>query len=179
MQNRTRVVWAVGLLALAVGSAGAQADHNSIVITFKNGQQQGFPAAAVARLELKVPAQIVFRDGHQESLSPDIASIEFKTSASTPGENHFLGKWKCGDGAGGSFIITLRRDGVARKSIGAVSGTWTVVDGEARIKWDDGWKDILRRAGGKHEKIAFSPGKSFSDEPSNVTTARIEDAEPI
>lgn len=47
------------------------------------------------------------------------------------------------------------------------------MDGEAHISWDDGWHDVIRKVGGgKHEKLAFEPGKSFSDEPSNVDYAK-------
>jgi hypothetical protein len=54
-----------------------------------------------------------------------------------------------------------------------------VVDGEARIAWDDGWHDAIRKVGTKHEKVAFEPGKTFSDEPSNITDAVNTSPEPI
>jgi hypothetical protein len=186
VHNRTGWAWTVVWFALAACSAYARGDAassgaNSILITLKDGQQHSYSAEDIVRLELKPPAMIVFKDGHHQTLSPDIARIEFKSSASTPilGRNHFLGKWKVGDGAGGTLIMTLDRDGRARKSNSSPRGTWTVVDGEAHITWDDGWKDIIRKVGNKHEKVAFRPGKSFSDEPSNVTTATNETAEPI
>ncbi len=131
---------------------------------------------------------IVFKDGHRQTISTaDIARIEFtqatvaKTTANAaapnapqPGRNHFLGKWQVQEGGGRSrsFFITLNDDGTAEKSIGASHGHWEVVDGEARIAWDDGWHDIIRKTGSKHEKFAFEPGRSFSDSPSNVTDAR-------
>ena len=117
---------------------------------------------------------IVFKDGHQQTFSmAEVARIEFKTSGtpSLAGRGRFLGKWRVGDGAGGQFFITLEPSGVAGKSIGASHGTWTVVNGEARIAWDDGWHDAIRKVGDKYEKAAFSPGKTFSDPPSNVTEA--------
>jgi hypothetical protein len=120
---------------------------------------------------------IVFKDGHQETISmADVARIEFKaassaTSASFAGRGRFLGKWRVGDGAGGHFFITLDPSGAASKSMGASHGTWTVVDGEARISWDDGWHDAIRRKGDKYEKLAFSPGTSFSDNPANIADA--------
>ena len=55
----------------------------------------------------------------------------------------------------GHFFITLDDDGTARKTLGASHGTWTLVDGEARISWDDGWHDVIRKVGGKHEKVAY------------------------
>ena len=75
--------------------------------------------------------------------------------------------------------ITLDENGEATKSIGAAHGLWTYVDGEARIAWDDGWHDAIRKVGTKHEKFAYAPGKSFSDEPSNVTDARNPNPQPI
>jgi hypothetical protein len=185
VRNRTRLAWTLAWLTLVAWGASAKADsasadsQNAIVITFTDGQQKSFPAADVARLELKPPAAVIFRDGRHQSLNHEIARIEFKSEAAVVGHNHFLGRWKCGDGAGGTFYVTLEKNGVARKSIGSTGGTWKLVDGEAHISWDDGWKDIIRKSGTGHQKIAFGPGKSFSDEPSNVTAAKNENAEPI
>jgi hypothetical protein len=133
---------------------------------------------------------IVFKDGHQQSFSMlDISRIEFQavaansTAASAPlmalGKDHFLGKWEVGEGDGSHFLITLKPDGVAEKTLGARHGTWVVVDQEARITWDDGWHDAIRKVGSKHEKFAYEPGKSFSDVPSNVTNARMTSPKPI
>jgi hypothetical protein len=96
------------------------------------------------------------------------------------GRNHFVGKWKVGQGPGaGDFYITLEANGEAHKTVGSDHGTWTVVDGEARISWDDGWHDAIRKVGTKHEKVAFEPGRSFSDDPTNVTDAVNTTAQPI
>jgi hypothetical protein len=141
----------------------------------------GFASMAVAAEEQN-SLIIVFKDGHQQVFSmADVARIEFKPttsadSAPSAGRGHFLGKWKVGNGAGGYFYITLAASGEATKSIGAAHGTWTVVGSEARIKWDDGWHDAIRRVGKHYEKVAFSPEKSFTDSPSNVTDA--ENLEP-
>ena len=77
------------------------------------------------------------------------------------------------------FYITLHPDGKADRTLGDGHGTWTVVDGEARITWEDGWRDAIRRAGNSFEKVAFEPGHNFTDKPSNVTRAAREEAEPI
>ena len=90
-----------------------------------------------------------------------------------------MGKWLVGEGNGDSFYITLEENGEATKSIGAADGTWVYVDGEARITWDDGWHDAIRKVGSKHGKFAYSPGKSFSDNPTNVTEARDTSPQPI
>jgi hypothetical protein len=115
---------------------------------------------------------IVFKDGHQQRLEmSDIARIEFKSSGFTAGRGRFLGRWRVGTGTGETFVITLTPDGGARRSNGDARGTWVVSNGEARISWDDGWHDAIRRVGNGYEKAAFSPGRSFDDRPSNVTEA--------
>jgi len=126
---------------------------------------------------------IVFKDGHQQTFSmADIARIEFRGAASQVtagvGRGRFLGKWRVGDGAGNHFFITLDPSGDATKSIGAAHGTWTVVGGEARISWDDGWHDAIRKVGEKYEKVAFSPEKKFTDTPSNVADAENTSPQP-
>jgi len=124
---------------------------------------------------------IVFKDGHQQTFAmADIARIEFRGTGtqSITGRGRFLGKWRVGDGAGGHFFITLEPSGEASKSIGTAHGTWIVADGEARISWDDGWHDAIRKAGDRYQKVAFSPEKSFSDSPSNVTDAQNTSPQP-
>ena len=73
----------------------------------------------------------------------------------------------------------LEANGDAKKTLGSSHGTWTLVDGQARISWDDGWHDVIRKVGGKHEKLAYEPGKSFDDPPTNVTAARNTEQKPI
>jgi hypothetical protein len=91
---------------------------------------------------------------------------------SSPSAASFVGEWKVGLGVGGAtFTITLEKGGKATKSQGSPNGKWTVYGDEARITWDDGWHDVIRRAGNKWEKAAYAPGKSFSDQPDNITGA--------
>jgi hypothetical protein len=178
---KTGQIFAV-LVLVAIGSfapAGATPadDHRQMVIVFKDGHR--LDLASVARIDFKSPIVIVFKDGHQQNVpAADIAHIEFESS-SIPSRNHFVGKWEVGEGNGSNFYITLEADGVARKSIGSHHGTWVLVDGEARISWDDGWHDAIRKVGAKHEKLAFEPGKSFDDTPSNITAARTTEPRPI
>ncbi len=175
------------LVLLALGAiyptAAVADDHGSVVIVFKDGHRQSFAMAEIARIDLKAPSVIVFKDGHKQTVAAaDIARIEFENSdasAMIPGRAHFLGKWEVGEGNGHNFFITLEENGSATKSLGAAHGTWTVVDGEARITWDDGWRDAIRKVGSKHEKFAYEPGKSFGDSPSNVTAARNTQPKPI
>jgi hypothetical protein len=130
----------------------SDADRSSIVIVFKDGHRQSFPVEDVARIEFQAAA----------------------AGVSQADKNRFVGKWEVGTGtgAGKTFFITLDADGTAKKSIGATHGKWTVENGEAHISWDDGWHDAIRKIGGKHEKFAYGPGKSFSDQPDNVTDAK-------
>ncbi len=124
-------------------------DQGTIVIVFKDGHQQRFRLADVARIEFSQPSR----------------------SASTVGSARFLGRWKVGDGAGGTFYITLKPDGKAEKTLGSHDGTWSVVNGEARVSWRDGWHDIIRKVGSKYQKAAYSPGSSLDSDPSNVAEA--------
>ncbi len=187
MRGLIRAVVVSGILLFAVGAAIAKPapspadDRDSIVIVYKDGHRQSFAATEITRIDLKAPAMIVYRDGHREKVSAEIDHIEFGPPevAMTPGRAHFVGKWEVGEGNGGHFFITLEADGRARKTLGESHGTWTVVDGQARISWDDGWHDVIRKVGGKHEKVAYEPGKSFDDAPSNVTDARNTQPKPI
>jgi hypothetical protein len=181
MRISVKAFWIAAIFILAAAGSVAKAgaapldEHGSMVIIFKDGHSQSVEVAEVARIDFHASALIVFKDEHRKSIpGADVSRIEFESPAnvSAPGKNHFVGKWKVGEGNGGSFYVTLERDGTARKSIGPPHGTWTVVDGEARITWDDGWHDAIRKVGARHEKRAYEPGKSFDDAPSNVTWAK-------
>jgi hypothetical protein len=187
MRNTVKALWIPVILILAAGSiamarAAPSDDRESVVVVFKDGRRQNLDTADLARINFKAPAMIVFKDGQRQSIpAADVESIEFENTAgaSVPGRGHFVGKWKVGEGNGSSFYITLERDGEARKSIGPPHGTWTVVNGDARITWDDGWHDAIRKVGAKYEKFAYGPGKSFDDPPSNVTAAMNTEPNPI
>jgi len=172
----------LGFAAAEPRLAASSDDRGSVVVVFKDGHRQSFAMGEIAHIDFTAHGTIVYKDGHQEKVPADIARIEFETSESAamlPGRVHFVGKWEVGDGNGRNFFITLDSDGDARKSVGAAHGTWTLVDGEARITWDDGWRDAVRKVGTKHEKFAYEPGRSFADAPSNVTDARNTQPRPI
>jgi hypothetical protein len=168
--------------AVASSSPVPAEDHGSVVIVFKDGHRQSFPTTDIARIDFKSLA-VVLKNGNQEKMATaDIARIEFEPAngtATVSGRGHFVGKWKVGEGNGSNFYITLDSDGSARKSIGESHGSWTVVDGEARIAWDDGWHDAIRKVGTQHQKLAYEPGKTFDDKPSNVTAASNTQPKPI
>ena len=134
---------------------------------------------------------IVFKDGHRQSFNlADIARVEFPgasaaaaevgpTPPGAPPRGHFFGKWEVGDGNGSTFFITLKESGEAYRSLGSVHGKWAYVNGEARITWNDGAQDAIRRVDGRDRKAAYHEGKSFTDEPDNVTDARNTSPRPI
>jgi len=162
MRIMIKVLCLSGVLAVAVATAkslpksSSADDDRSVVIVFKDGHQQTFRLADIARIEFSGPA----------------------TPTAAISRAHFVGVWKVGVGGGdsGTFLITLKRNGVAEKTKGSPSGTWTVVNGEARCKWDDGWTDVIRRHGGEWEKAAWSEGRSLEEPPDNV--AKAEYTEP-
>ena len=186
--NRSTGISALILVLLACSAAFAKPlappadDRDTVVVVYKDGHRQSLSMAEISRIDFKAPASIVYKDGHREKVAAEIDRIEFGPAevAMTPGRGHFVGKWEVGEGnGGGKFFITLDSDGDARKSIGSTHGTWTLVDGEARITWDDGWHDVIRKVGTTHEKRAYEPGRSFEETPSNVTAARNTQAKPI
>jgi hypothetical protein len=130
---------------------------------------------------------IVFKDGHRQSYSlADIDRVEFPGAATAASDSagtllppRFIGKWEVGDGNGENFYITLQESGDAMRSLGGVHGRWVFEDGEARIIWDDGARDAIRKVGSRYEKRAFGNGKPFTDSPDNVTNARNTTPHPI
>ena len=175
---RFRVVAAVlvGILAGAL-LCSAQNKSDKVTIFFKDGHQKTFSTADLLRIEFKNDAMIVSHEGRQEKIQlADVVRMDFGGGSSSksipPGRNHYIGKWEVREGPDMSrFTITLEPDGQATKSHGAPHGTWVLVDGEARISWDDGWHDVIKKVGDKHEKFAYEPGRPLTDPPSNVTTA--------
>jgi hypothetical protein len=186
--RRPLTILLVVLIAIMVPAVKTSAqsarspEQTSLAITFNDGHQQNISLDEVSRIEFKSGPVVIFKDGHQQKMI-NVTRIEFSSQTKDLpfGRNRFVGKWEVGVGAfgAGHFFITLQPNGEARKTLGSSHGTWAVVDGEARINWDDGWHDAIRKVGSKYEKRAFEHGKTFSDEPSNVTDAKNTTAEPI
>lgn len=178
-----RTLISIGLfLLLAVAASFAQNGPDSMTVVYKDGHQKTLSLVDVSRIEFKDGAIVFVRTGRPESISlSEIAHMDLNGSkVFSPGRNHFVGRWEVRTTPGGEkFFITLETDGQARKTQGSPHGTWEVVNGEARISWEDGWHDIIRKVGEKHQKVAFEPGKSFDDQPSNVTDAVNTTAQPI
>lgn len=176
------LIMAVTLTTVAFAQGARSGEPLSLSITFNDGHHQNISLEEVSRIEFKSGPVVIFKDGRQQNLS-NVARIEFSSDIKNLpfGRNRFVGKWEVGVGAfgAGHFFITLEPNGEARKTLGSSHGTWAVVDGEARINWDDGWHDAIRKVGSKYEKRAYEHGKTFSDEPSNVTDAKNTTAQPI
>jgi hypothetical protein len=171
MRIIVRVAGLATLLCLAVSSAFAAAptapksSHGTMVIVFKDGHRQSFNLSEIERVEF--PAATA------------AAAESVPGSPSLPSRAHFLGKWEVGDGQGNNFYITLYDNGDALKSIGGKHGKWVYVDGEARVTWDDGWHDAIRKVGSSYQKFAYGEGKSFTDAADNITGARNTSPHPI
>jgi hypothetical protein len=149
----------------AFAAPPAKSGSGNIVIVFKDGHRQTYNLADIVRVEF-----------------PGGASVAEDTSAEShaaPPRGRFLGKWEVGDGSGNNFIITLNENGDAHRSLRSANGKWEYVNGEARITWDDGPQDAIRRVGTRFQKFAYAAGKSFTDTPDNVTDAHNTTPRPI
>jgi hypothetical protein len=133
---------------------------------------------------------IVFKDGHRETFNlADISRVEFagasettaESGAGLPSRGQFVGRWVVGvnDDGNDTFVIALREDGSAMRSLHELHGRWVYVNGEARITWDDGAQDAIRKVGSGFQKYAYGAGKSFTDMPDNVTKAQNTTPKPI
>jgi hypothetical protein len=162
------LLWVVALSVPELAGAAAKDSANSIVITFKDGHQQAFPLADVARIEFKPLS----------AAAP--AAKKPGSEAEAPGRRRFVGKWTVGDGKGHTYTFTFEENGKATNTVGSGGhGTWSYVDGEARAVWDDGWHDAIRKVGSKYRKYAYAPGVSFNDAPDHVADAERMNPEPI
>lgn len=155
------VVLAAGV---ALAAPRQKTAPGSLVIVFKDGHRQTFNLADIERLEY--PAGTL------------AASDMGPTREGAP-HGRYVGKWKVGDGGGNTFFITLNENGSAYRSLGDVHGHWTYTNGDALITWEDGAKDAIRRTGSRFQKFAYLGGKSFSDDPDNVTEALNTSPRPI
>jgi hypothetical protein len=159
---------AIFLLAVSGGNAAAasaQGNSGTIVIVFKDGHRQTFNLSEIERVEFPTSAHI------SDEAVPGGAQL--------PPRGHYVGRWECGDGNGSNFFIDLKEDGEAWRSIGNVRGRWEYIHGEARVTWDDGSQDAIRKIGSHYQKFAYAAGKSFTDHPNNVTNARLTNPRPI
>src|SRR4051794_9667758 len=160
-------VAAIFLLTVGASSGAAPAPKSgpgTIVIVFKDGHRQSFNLSEIERVEF--PGGVAGNAAN--TVNPD-----------APPRGHYIGEWECRDGNGGRFFIDLKENRDALRSIGNVRGRWDYVNGEARITWDDGAQDALRKVGSHYQKSAYRSGKSFSDKPDNVANARLTNPKPV
>ena len=155
------------LFAVSAGLSAAPPKNGSgtIVIVFKDGHRQTFNLSDIERVEFPAPPPA---PGGAAALNPE-----------APPRGHYVGRWECGDGNGGTFYIDLKENGEALRSIGDVRGHWEYVNGEAHVTWDDGAQDAIRKVGSRYQKSAYDAGKSFTDHPNNVANARLTNPKPI
>jgi hypothetical protein len=158
------LVMAMGVATAAAQNRASRNNSGQIVIIFRDGHRQAFNLADVARIE--------FSGGNA------IADVGPAVPGAPP-RGHFVGKWEVGDGAGSTFYITLDDNGTAWRSLKRIHGRWSYVSGEARVTWDDGAQDCIRKIDGQDKKFAYRAGKSFTDEPDNVTDARNTSPRPL
>lgn len=158
------IIGILGISAAVAAPAPSKTSAGTIVIVFKDGHRQTFNLSDIERVEF--PAAV---HGAEDTTG---------VNPQLPPRGHYVGRWECGDGAGSTFYIDLKENGEAWRSIGSVRGHWEYVSGEARVTWDDGAKDAIRKAGSHYEKSAYEEGKSFTDHPANVTAARLTNPKP-
>ena len=179
-QSRTLFIAAFVLTAALMCSA--QESSRTLTVVYKDGHQKTFTIPNGSRIDFNAGNMMVSSGRNVETIRvADVSRIDFNVAHAVGfGMNHFVGKWEFGTGVGNqTFFVTLDRNGHAHKTLGSTNGTWTVVDGEARIKWDDGWTDVIRKVGDKHKKFAYEEGRPLDGEPSNVTDAKTLNSEPI
>ena len=154
-----------GMAAATAQSHAGKNSSNQVVIVLKDGHRQTFNLGDIARIEFPGGSPVIAETG--------------PTPPGAPPRGHFIGKWEVGDGSGGTFYITLNEDGSAWRTLHREHGRWAYVDGEARVTWDDGAQDAIRKVGGHDRKFAYSAGKSFTDQPDNEGEARNTTPRPI
>jgi hypothetical protein len=151
--------------SFAAGAPAAKSGAATIVIVFKDGHRQTFKLSDIERVEFPGGGAVA-----SESNSP--------AGQMTP-RGVYFGKWEVGDGGNGTFIITLKENGEAHRTLNESDGHWSYVNGEAQITWNDGAMDAIRKVGSKFRKYAYSAGKSFNDHPDNEGEARNTSPRPI
>lgn len=177
-----RMTLIANVILAAVLSCPAQESGQTFTVVYRDGHQKSFTITNGSRIDFEAGNMTVSHGKNVETIHvSDVASIDFNSGKSIGfGINHFVGKWEFGTGVGSqTFFVTLERNGQAHKTFGSPHGTWSVVEGEARIKWDDGWTDVIRKVGNKHQKFAYEKGRSLDDKPSNVAEAKTLNSEPI
>jgi len=86
----------------------------------------------------------------------------------------YEGSWILNDTHGSPFEVTLSKDGTASGTHGDAMkhGTWKETDGAVVIHWNTGWTTRIAKDGNKYVKMAFKPGASLTDSPTDTSEAK-------
>jgi hypothetical protein len=101
-------------------------------------------------------------------------------SAPQPVDSPFVGRWKLVNEKGDvwSFYVTVTSSFGAKRDHDPAPGRWEIVGKEARITWDDGYRDIMRLGDGKITYLGLGKAQSWDAEPTfQLQAVRIPIAE--
>ena len=102
---------------------------------------------------------------------------ELDAGSQPSGFKMFVGDWSVGRPGKPNFTISLYSDFTAQarypENDKVIRGTWEYINGEARIAWPGGSRNLIRPSRGKgFEKLWFKRGTSFGDPPTDVGRAK-------
>ena len=99
-----------------------------------------------------------------------MTSLAIYTSAQA---GEYEGKWLLKDSDGTPFEAIFKHDGTASGTHGKSMkhGTWKEDADGITIKWDTGWTTRITKENNQYIKLAFKPGASVNDKPTNTSDA--------
>jgi|APCry1669193181_1035450.scaffolds.fasta_scaffold05921_4 hypothetical protein len=102
-----------------------------------------------------------------------LALISSLTICSFAQAGEYEGEWVLKDSDGTSFQAIFKNDGTASGTHGKSMkhGTWKEDAEGITIKWDTGWTTRITKANNQYIKLAFKPGASVNDQPTNTSDA--------
>lgn len=109
------------------------------------------------------------------------------TALPLPAEDGLPETWEVGDGDGGTFRICLMDGHFARTNYAqgdngylGERGFWRRTGPQTVVFYDSGWADVItEREDGTFTKEGFAPDTPLSGEPTNHSTAKRVDDEPL
>ena len=166
---------------------------NRLVITWPNGYRDVFTEVEGEVLKYSYPPESTLEDDVAPPLRAnrinrntvgDLAIEEptapLKTYIATASEavspmlfrNEFLGFWEITDTRRDTFFLYLKRGGKAsiasrdrKRAPESEDGYWSLAADEARISWDSGLKDLIRKHADGYLYLAFDDEGTFRDQP--------------
>ena len=99
-----------------------------------------------------------------------VASVAIYSSAQA---GEYEGKWLLKDTDGTPFEAIVTGDGTASGTHGKSMkhGFWKEDADGITIKWDTGWTTRITKQNNQYVKLAFKPGASVNDKPTNKSDA--------